>query len=465
MLSNKPKKLNRGLCTLLLLISMLMSMLAPLPSFAAWGNKRLPPINSTQKIDYVNINWWDNFSDPLLKQYIIQAIQNNHDAHKASWQVEEYRQFVKYQFGQELPSLSMGTNYIGLHIPDSVAKDFNKNIFTVPFIANYEADIFLKNKDKTKSKKKAYESSKYKEKGTYISLAADVATVYINVVKFDELISYQDEIIKTKKEILTREESRYKRGLTTASAINNLKKDYESAKSTNNDYIKSREKALTQLALLIGDSPENIKEYKRAELKTINYKSKIPTQISSDVIFSRPDILAAEANLEQGKIDVRVARKDFLPSINITGLYAMSTLGGANFFSWQSAVAAIMAGATQDLFKGGMKVANLKINKSRYEQLFETYKQTDLIAIKEVKDALILINQDTKTDENAISKSKLQADNCNRACERAARGTITIQTLLSEKEQLLTMMQNRVDTKTARLIDYITLYKAVGGKL
>lgn len=452
----------RWLCTFLLALAMLVQ----LPSIAVpWSAKRLPQINSVQKIDYVNICWWDNFSDPLLKQYIVQAIQNNHDARKASWQVEEYKQFVKYQFGQELPSLSVGATYAGVHLPDSVAKDFNKNILAVPFQANYEADIFLKNHDKTKSQKKAYESSKYQEKSVYISLAADVATVYLNVVKFDELISFQKDIIKTKKEILVREESKYQRGLVSATVVNDFKKDYETAKNNLNDYTKSRDKSLVQLAVLIGDSPENIKEYKRASLKTINFKTKVPTEISSDVIFSRPDILAAETNLEKSKIDVRVARKEFLPSINITGLYAMSTLGGANFFSWQSAIAAIMAGATQDLFTGGKKVANLKIYKSRYEQLFETYKQTDLIAIKEVKDSLLIINLDTKTDENTISKSKIELDNCHRACDRAARGIIPIQTMLTEKEQLLTVMQNRATTKTTRLIDYITLYKAVGGKL
>ena len=70
------------------------------------------------RINYVNINWWDNFSDPYLKCYIIQAIQNNHDAKQASWKVEEYKQNVKLQFSQELPSLSVGTNYILNHFQD-----------------------------------------------------------------------------------------------------------------------------------------------------------------------------------------------------------------------------------------------------------------------------------------------------------------------------------------------------------
>lgn len=442
-----------------------LAMIIPLPASAFGCKKTKSPVNPTEKISYVNINWWNNYSDPLIKEYIIKAIENNHDARKASWQVEEYKQMVKYQFGQELPSLSGGFNYAGVHLPDGALKDFNKNIFTVPFIANYEADIFLKNHDKTKSKKKAYEASKYQEKSIYISLAADVASVYLNIVKFDELITLQLDIIKNKNEILAREKAKFDRGLVSASYINNLKQNLETAKNTLNDYIKSRDKLLTQLAVLTGDSAENIKDYKRTSLKQISFNNKIPTAIPSDKIFARPDILAAESNLEKAKIDVRVARKEFLPTINITGIYALSNLSNANFFSWESAVAAIMAGVTQDIFKGGTKVANLKIAKSRYEELFEAYKQADLIAIKEVKDSLLVINQDTQNDENNITKTKIELDNCMRACQRCSRGTISVQTMLSEREQLLTVMQNRVNTKTERLVDYITLYKAVGGNL
>ncbi len=80
-----------------------------------WSNKPLPRINPQAKIEYVNIDWWDNFSDPCLKYYIVKAVENNHDAQKASWKVEEYRHAVKLQFSQELPSFSVGGTYLGAH--------------------------------------------------------------------------------------------------------------------------------------------------------------------------------------------------------------------------------------------------------------------------------------------------------------------------------------------------------------
>jgi NodT family efflux transporter outer membrane factor (OMF) lipoprotein len=436
----------------------------PLPCFAAWGNKPLPRINPQSKIDYVNINWWDNFSDSYLKCYIIKAIENNHDAKKASWQVEEYKQNVKLQFSQELPSLSVGGNYILGHYPDSIT-GIKNNIFVVPFIANYEADVFLKNHDKTKSSKKAYETSKFQEQSTYISLASDVATTYINITKFDKQIQIQQDLVKIKKEELRREELKYKRGIVNIPKLNDYKKSYESAKSDLDETIKLRDKALNQLAVLIGDSPENSSCLKRNSWDKFEYKAIIPVEIQSDAVFSRPDILAAESNLEKANIDVRVARKEFLPKINIVGLYSLSNIGSSGFGSWGSTIAGILAGATLDLFKGGYKVANLKLNKAKYEEMFEAYRQTDLNALKEVNNSLLIIREDTKINTNTYKNLKTQGDNYKRALNSYKNGVISYPELLSEQEQFLNMRQNQINSKTNCFIDYITLYKSVGGKL
>lgn len=429
-----------------------------------WSNKPLPRVNPNAKIEYVNICWWDNFSDPLLKEYIIKAITCNCDARQASWKVEEYKHLVKVQFSQEMPSLSVGTSYVLNHFQD-IFKGTKTNVFAVPFLASYEADIFLKNHDKTKSSKKTYESSKFQEQSIYISLASDVATAYINIIKYDKQIQIQQNIVDVRKEELIRQESRYKRGVTSVPKFNEYKQSYESAKSDLDELVKSRDKALDQLALLIGEPAGNAQCLKRGTWDDFKYISTIPTEICSDVVFSRPDILAAEANLEKANIDVRVARKEFLPRINIIGIYAFSNLGSTGFGTWNSTLAALIASATLDLFKGGYKVANLKVNKARYEQMFEAYRQADLKALQEINDSLIIIREDTKINNNTYVSLKTQEDTYNRARESYKNGVISYPNLLAEQAQYLNIQQSRINTNTACLIDYITLYKSVGGKL
>lgn len=175
--------------------------------------------------------------------------------------------------------------------------------------------------------------------------------------------------------------------------------------------------------------------------------------------------MAAEKRLDEAKINVRVARKEFLPTFNITGLWVFNTIAPGTFFSWQSSLAAILAGATQDIFKGGQKIAKLRIEKARYEQLFENYRQTDLNAVKEVNDALCIIKHDTNIDNNTIKYLLLQKRDYLNMQKKYSRGIVSYIDILDEQQRLLNIAQNQTQTKTSRMINYITLYKAVGGKL
>ena len=66
----------------------------------------------------LNAEFFTRFNDDYLFQYINEAIDNNHNAKQATIRVEEYRQGVKSQFANELPSLSVAANYLGLHVPE-----------------------------------------------------------------------------------------------------------------------------------------------------------------------------------------------------------------------------------------------------------------------------------------------------------------------------------------------------------
>ena len=109
----------------------------------------------------LNVEFFNRFNDDCLYRYINQALENNHTAKQATHRVEQYRQRVKYSFGKELPSLNVSAKYLGIKVPLLDNFMLDQNAFVLPFSVNYEPDFLLKNRDKTKSEKKAYEASKY----------------------------------------------------------------------------------------------------------------------------------------------------------------------------------------------------------------------------------------------------------------------------------------------------------------
>ena len=413
----------------------------------------------------LNVEFFDRFNDENLSYYINKAIDNNHSAKQATHRVEQYRQQVKYSFGRELPTFGVSANYLGIKVPELDNFSLSKNAFILPFSVNYEADFLLKNRDKTKSQKKVYEVSKFNEKAVYLALLADVATVYTNICEYDELIKLENEQVDIYTKILSSNSKKLSRGTINTEQYNNSQKNLETAKINLQNLKKQQEVLLMQLAVLTGTSANEADNLTRGSFDKLEYCTKIPNEIDSDVIFSRPDVLAAESELEKAKIDIRIARKEFLPTFNITGLWVFNTIAPGSFFSWESSLAALLAGASQDIFTGGKKIANLKIQKAKYEELFEKYRQADLNAVKEVNTALCLIKHDSKIENNTLKKLDYELQNLNSAKRKLNQGTVSHPEYLSELSRVLSLQSEAVNAKNQRLVNYFTLYKTVGGKI
>lgn len=349
-----------------------------------------------ENTDY--LKFFGDFNDENLIMYINKTYENNHELKKAAASVEQYRQRVKTSFGKELPSISVGANYLGLKTPEIYGDEIKENAFVLPFIVNYEADLLLKNRDKTKAIKKEYEAAQYEKNALYIALLSDSATVYTNILQYDKLIENQEEILKNEEELFSYAKQKFESGTTGLSELNNTEKNYKNEKNKLENLIKQRDNLLLELALLLGDGNFEINNFKRGDIEEFDYIKKFPIEVKSDVIFKRPDVMAAEAKLEAAKIDIKVARKEFLPSFDITGIWTFNTLASGTFFSWESSLAALLAGATQDIFKGGIKKANLKMKKAKYEELFEFAKD-----IKNNRGEVLIIADGRQTNSASIA--------------------------------------------------------------
>ena len=413
-----------------------------------------------------SVEFFSKFNDNCLENYILQALQNNHELKQANYVLEQYRYNIKEQQSILYPKASVSANYFGSHIPN---KDPNflikENLFVLPFFANYELDLLLKNVDKVRSKRKLYQAQKAYTDGLYISLLVDVATCYINLITIDYLIEKQLEIVSSKEKNVNYNQNKFNFGLIGTVENNDFKRDLEEEKIIYNNLVKKQNSLIYNLKLLIGQSADNSDELARGKISDFEYIEKIPNSISSDYIYKRPDVIEIENKLKSAKIDVTVAKKEFFPSFNITGFLTFDTAGGGNFFSWGSSFAYLIAGASQDIFMGGKKLANLKIKKNKYYELMENYKQIDLKAIKEINDTLNSIKQDTLAESNSKEKLKIESKNFSSAQKKLNRGTISKINYVNNKVKLKQAQQMSAALKTVRLVDYFNLYKAVGGEL
>lgn len=455
--------INKKVITTTLIISMLGLNSIPCLaySFARKDNVIKSQV-SEYKFENVNLDWWKNYNDELLEGYIVKAVNNNYDLKIATLKVEEARQNVKLQFSRELPSASIGAApilYKGQGVTNSESN------FGLPMMVSYEADIFLKNHDKTKSVKKLHEISKINERGAYISIASMVGATYFNIVKLDKLIFLQNEIIKDRKQIFELMKTRNNQGITSTADLMRAEKAYIFSQVDLSDLMKAREIMLNAFCVLIGESPNTSNEIKRISYDELMYQKPIPKEISSDIITQRPDYLIAEKQVEKAGIDVRVAKKEFLPKIDILGLLFFSTSSMGTSMNWTNALAALGGQAMLPLFTGGAKFANLRLYKNKYEQILQNYYKTNLVAIQEVNDSLSSLKLDSDKYQKNLKSYNMQKADYNYMKKRYEQGVISNLDLIQQKEALMVIDKMVVASKTDCYIDQISLYKAVGGKL
>ena len=423
------------------------------------------------KIEYINLDWWNKFNDPILSDYILKTANANYDIKINELKVLEGKEAIKESFGGELPSISFDATanrekfsgsipYAGMFFPSYYATNMR-----FPLTVNYELDIWGKNRSNTKKVEKDYEALKYDEKSAFISLTTLSASTYFNILSLDKQIEYQNELTALRKEILDLTKINYDYGLASSTDVTIADKSYTEALSDFETLKNSRAKLLNQLSVLTGESSENSSELQRGTIDSIEILKDLPQSIPSKIIEKRPDILKAEAQLQAAALDVKIARKNLLPSINLTGFLGFNAYAFSPLFNWESFIMSLGGGLTQPIFSGGKLLARLRGKKYKYEQMFNTYQKTILTSMQEINDSLADLKTNTTKNQNDIKRVECETKYYNDMYYKYEKGAVSYLDTLKYKENLLSLQKEEVQSKADVIIASLSLYKSVGGQL
>lgn len=437
------------------------------PSFISTG--KLKGVIKTEKPKLVNQDWWDSYSDPILSGYISKALNANYDVKIAGLKILEYESLARATFANQLPTLGVGGTYQNRKTSGNMPMgsmnipSYSQNTYLFPLTMNYELDLWGKNKLSTKSSRKETQMMIYEEETAYITVISAVATSYFNLSMTDKLIEIQKNIITQNEDKLSLLQSRYAQGLIAYDEINQIEENLKENNSELAEFRRQQTLFLNQLAVLTGESTSNTAIFEREVIKNIVSPKNIPTEIPSNVVLARPDVLKAEAQLQKARLDVDVARKDFLPAINITGQVGFYANALSRTFDSSSCIASIGGSLMQSLFTGGKKTAVLKAKKYQYEELLQNYQKTILSSFQEVNDSLASYKNNATQFEEISKKLDLVQDDYNIQKVRYDAGLVSYIDLIGTNEKLLTAQKRLTQTKAAELISTISVYKAIAG--
>jgi len=430
------------------------------------------------KTTFPEKQWWMEFNDPILNNYIKEAVSANQDIKIALARIEQANAQTGVVFGKEFPQITLrdyflrtkgSNNFLVPNAGESQVKSSSflaggtQNLYILPLVAQYELDLFRTNHLNTKAARKAAEASCYNLSSVLIVIASDVATAYFNLLQADKLLKLQQCLLQNQLISLELRQSQFREGQISYDDILYNQESVSQIRANISDIQRLQGMLVHQLYILMGKPPAVEACFKRTDIDNISVNKEIKIGNPSQLIVRRPDILSAEKQLEKAGINISIARRQFLPTIPVIGTFGYASSNIRNYFDWNSSIAAIVAGFTQSLFTGGSKISTLRLNKALYKEAIESYQKTILNSFKDVEDSLRTLNTNITQYIQAEEDTNSSKQQLTLTTDRYNQGINSKLDVLSSEQQLINFQQNLVQSKIRLLITNISLYKALGG--
>ncbi len=411
-------------------------------------------------------NWWMEFNDPLLNQLVNFGLKNNKNIQIASADIATSRDLNDIQVSALLPSVTIYGGRQRFASPAFGPNGVKYDIYQSGFDAAWELDLLGKNLDRRRAGKLRFLEEVQIYKATAISIAGEISRNYIELCSAEKQIANLQEIIATHNQIISIINHKEKSGTAAKTDIYNAKINLGEAISQLADLQTIQKVATYKLAVLIGKTPDQIGKILQDSNSNqiINYQSGIvPVGLKSDILRRRPDIIAAEYEIDAAVFDKKAQLKEFFPSFNLTANIG----GGANnlgdIFKNGANVKNIQGFVSIPIFEGGRLIAEYKISKNKAKIAVLNYENTVLKALEECESGLVRYINSLQSESAADSQFKASASIFKISQNKKRLGVIPSEDLFVAQIAMLKMENQLVIKKQQTLTNLIAFHKAIGG--
>lgn len=443
------------------------------------ANKPMPESFAGNR-DTVNVSaipYHEFFKDQNLVDLIDTALKNNQELMVTLQDIEIAKNDVRLRKGALLPTIGLqagaslekvgtytsqgagdaSTDILpGKEVPEALSN------FTVGAVANWEIDIWKKLRNAKKAAVSRYLSTVEGRNFVMTNLVAEVANSYYELQALDaqmEIVKQNIELQKNALEIVKVQKEAMR---STELAVQKFRAEVLASQSKEFEILQSIKEAENKINLLLGRYPQEIKRDKGNFLNITPMV--VNAGIPSQLLANRPDLKQAELDLAASKLDVKVARAEFYPSLDISAAIGLEAFQPRYLFKIPKSLLYNLAGdiagplVNRNAIKAEFNSANARQLQSMYN-----YQRVILNAYMEVSNELSRIDNlgksyDLKSQQvDALDKS-IQASN---DLFRSARVDY-FEVLMTQRDALENKLE-LVDTKKDQLNAVVNVYKELGG--
>ena len=411
------------------------------------------------------VAWQTYFSDPTLQGLIATALDNNRDLRAALLRVEEARALYGIQRADEFPTLGAQADGTRGRVPGDLNLTGQPQVTSQYQVgigmASWELDFWGRVRSLNQAALQNYLATEAAARAATLSLIAQVADSYLTLRELDERLELTRETIESRAESLRIFRRRFEVGAISKLDLTQVETLWQQAKALGTELEQTRAAQAHALELLVG-APLNLPT-QQPRLDDDAIMRALPAGLPSDLLTYRPDIIAAEHQLQAANANIGAARAAFLPSITLTGAFGTASAELDGLFAGGSRAWNFAPSINLPIFDAGRRESSLDLTQARRDLAVANYEKTIQAAFRDVSDALSARRWLAEQVEVLRATVAAQNERARLAQLRYDHGASPYLEVLDAKRDLLAAQQQLVQTRRALLSSRVGLYAALGG--
>lgn len=411
--------------------------------------------------------WASQFGDAQLDALIAEALKQSPTIEQARARVAAAAAFTEAANANTLPQVGAGYSWTrqrlteSTFIPPSFAGTWqseNKAIVS----ASYELDLWGKNREALRSAVSEHKATVAEAEQVRLTLSSSIARSYNELARLHALLDIATDEVAQRAEVLRITRGRVRMGLETEveqqTAEANLAAARVSVSALQGNILRTR----YQLGALLGQGPDRGLAIAWPALGNGDDVG-LPANLPADLVARRPDIVAARWRVDATTHDIKVAKAEFYPDINLSAAIGLDAFGWGRFLRAASRTASVGPAIHLPIFDGGALRAQLKGRYAAFDFAVSNYNDTVINALTDVATQL--------SDIRAVDAQLVDAVRSDAAAQRALKlalaqyqGGLTTQlTVLNAQTTALASRQGVTNLRMQRRDRQIALAAALGG--
>jgi outer membrane protein, multidrug efflux system len=415
--------------------------------------------------------WWKSFQDPVLDALLQEAASQSQDLALASARIEEARATLSQTQSSRYPTLDLtgSANRRGASENSAGAAPGARLVssdFQLGLTASYEIDFWGRLARADDAGRARLLSQTASRGAVLTTLYANVAQSYFTLRSLDAQIMLSEKTLVTREEALGLQQSRFSRGVSGELDLRQAQAEAASAQATLLASKQNRRNAESALALLLGRKPADIIKpniARGAEVAVLYAAPSIPSNLPSDVLSVRPDLISSEQALIAANADIAQARTAYFPRVALTASVGLQSNELSKLFDPGSVIWNLLSNLTQPIFRAGAIDAVVAASNARQQQALAQYTQAVQSAFRDVHDALNNVESGREITQTTAQRIVALRSGLRLAQLRYDGGYSNYLEVLSAQRDLNQAESALIDTQRLHLNAVVSLYKALGG--